>query len=140
MSYFDELVIDVKQEKPPIMGDVEAAKRLLYLLKAAMNGKAMALSDKSEPVSSRVVCVSPEWIDMLGWTVEDLNDDSGRIWHPDDLEMIIEIGKNDLAGPYSARMVEKGQDYHSAKWYRIEGLTTMMDDRHFRCWIVALVT
>jgi len=137
MSYFDDLVIDVTKEKPIVSGDVEAAKRLLYLLKAALNGKAMALSDKSEAVGSRVVCVSPEWISLLGWTVEDLNADADQIWHPDDLAMIHEIGANDLAGPYSARMVKKGSS--NFKWYRIEGLSLVMDDRHFRCWTVERV-
>ena len=140
MSYFDDLVIDIKQEKPRVDGDVEAPKRLLYLLKAALNGSAMVLSDKSEPASSRVVCVSPEWLDLLGWTAQDLNDDPDQLFHPDDLEMIAVIGANDLAGPYSARMVEKGQDYHSAKWYMIEGLSLLIDDRHFRCFIVEQVT
>lgn len=134
MSYFDDLEIDVKQEKPVIAGDVEAARRLLYLLKASLNGSAMALADKN--ASDVCVAVSPEWIALLGWTAEDLNEDPDQLWHPDDLEMIREIGSNDLAGPYSARMVEKGQDHHAAKWYRIEGLSFMMDDHLFRGWIV----
>lgn len=134
MSYFDELEVDVKQEKPIIAGDVEAARRMLYLLKAALNGKAMALADKS--ASAVCVAVSPEWIELLGWTAEDLNDDPDQMWHPDDLEMIREIGENDLAGPYSARMIIKGQDHHAAKWYRLEGLSFMLDDRLFRGWIV----
>lgn len=134
MAYFDELEIDIKQEKPIIAGDVEAARRLLYLIKAALNGKAMALADKN--AVAVCVAVSPEWIALLGWTAEDLNDDPDQMWHPDDLEMIREIGSNDLAGPYSARMIVKGQDYHSAKWYRLEGLSFMMDDHLFRGWIV----
>jgi len=134
VSYFDELEIDVKQEKPIIAGDVEAARRLLYLLKAALNGKAMALADKN--ATAVCVAVSPEWVTLLGWTAADLNDDPDQMWHPDDLEMIREIGSNDLAGPYSARMIVKGQDYHSAKWYRLEGLSFAMDDLLFRGWIV----
>jgi len=132
VSYFDDLEIDVKQEKPAIAGDVEAARRLLYLLKASLNGSAMALADKN--ADDVCVAVSPEWLDLLGWTAEDLNDDPDQMWHPDDLEMISEIGSNDLAGPYSARMIAKGGSSYG--WARIEGLSFVMDDHLFRCWIV----
>ena len=136
MSFFDTLEIDRTIEQPRVEG--EGAKRLLYMLKHAINGSPMALIDKSLDEGERWASVSPEWSDLLGYTVEDLNADDQSLFHPDDLAIVIQHGENDLAATYCVRIKKKGAgDGEGAyKLHSIDGMTVMLDGAHFRCYVV----
>ena len=136
MSFFDTLEIDRRIETPVVEG--EGAKRLLYMLKHAINGSAMALADKAMPEGQRWVSVSPEWIDLLGYSTDDLNADDQSMFHPDDLDMVIQHGENDLAATYGARIKPKGTGGGAGayKLHSIDGMTVLLDGARFRCYVV----
>ena len=132
MSFFETLEIDRRLETPTVEG--EGAKRLLYMLKHAINGSAMALTDKAMPVGQRWVSVSPEWIGLLGYSTDDMNADDQSLFHPDDLGIVIQHEQNDLAATYGARIKKKGSDNY--KLHSIDGMTVLLDGACFRCCVV----
>ena len=128
MTYFDDLVIDRTKELPSVDG--EGARRLMYMLKHAINGGAMVLVDGGEVVSA-----SSELTDLLGYTTGDLQGDWQSIFHPEDWEnVVLPHEQNNLAAPYGARIKKK--DKENFKWYAVEGLTVVLENRKFRCLIV----
>jgi len=133
MSFFDTLELDRTIERPVVEG--EGAKRLLYMLKHAINGSAMALMDTSLECW---VSVSPEWVDLLGYTVEDLNTDDQDLFHPDDLDIVLQHGDNDLAATYCVRIKKKGAGGGTGayKLHVIDGMTVLLDGSSFRCYMV----
>ena len=132
MSFFETLEIDRRVETPTVDG--EGAKRLLYMLKHSINGSAMALVDRAVPEGQRWLAVSPEWMDLLGYSAEDLNLDSQSLFHPDDLDIVLQHGENDLAATYGVRIKKKGGSTY--KLHSIDGMTVLLDSSRIRCFIV----
>ena len=139
MSYFTELVINRQEELPTVPGDNEAGKRILYILKHTMNGSMCLLLDTSEDIGFEVAAVSPEFTAALGYTKDDLNDDWNALWHPEDLNVVNAHNAAHLAAPFAARVVKKGQNWNSAKWHKIDGLSWITSGRTFRAYIFAAV-
>lgn len=138
MSYFSELTVNRTRELPRVMGDIEAAKRLLYILRACADGKAIAIADKTE---KQWVAVNSAWIKLLGWTVEDMNAAIENPFHPDDFESLLLMhSENNLAAPYQIRIRQKKHAPGVYGWYKMEGLSIVVDDHILRFNVVERVS
>lgn len=135
MSWFEDLTIDRAQETPHVEGDIEAGKRLLYILRCCCKeNKAAAISDKTE---GQWVAVNDAWIKLLGWTAEDMNAAVENPFHPDDFDSLLLVhSMNNLAAPYRIRIRKKWHAPGTYGWFKLEGLSVVIDDHIIRCSIV----
>lgn len=133
MSFFEDLVIDRAQERPSVEGEV--AIRLLYALRCCCGeNKAMAISDKDEGLW---VSVNAEWISLVGWTKEDMNDAEINPFHPDDFESLLLVhSTNNLAAPYRIRIRQKKHGPGIYGWYKMDSFSLIVDSHTFRCCVL----
>jgi len=112
-DYFEELVPDYTIEVAELVatdvGSIEAARRFLYLLKLACNGTAMIIRDSEDDA---VASVSPEFLELFGYTREEMDELEGsEFFHPDDLFMASIHGNYNLCSYYKARCRKKDTSY-----------------------------
>ena len=127
-DYFDTLVPDYTIEIPEISEkSLETMRRLLFMFKLAINGKAMVLYDA---VSTDVIAISPEFEDEFGWTLAEFQEvTSEQFFHEDSLPVVLIHGEHELAAPYIARCNHKGG---GDELYKVQGLTVEFDDHRWR--------
>ncbi len=127
MAYFDDLVPDYRVEIPDASdASLEAMRRLLYMFKLAINGKAVALADEN----GLAISLSPEFIDIFEWTLEEFQAlDPSDFFHADSLDVAITHRDNHLAGPYIARCFNKSGQ---SAYFQIQGLCVEFDGQHWR--------
>lgn len=128
MCYFDDIELNRLEELPKVKVEAEAAKRLFYALKACATNKALAISDKGEGLW---VAVNAEWIDLVGWTIDDMNEAVENPFHPDDFESLLLVhSTNNLAAPYRIRIRKKGQENY--EWYKMDSFSMSIENHIFR--------
>ena len=128
MSYFDALVPDYTQELPSV-GSAETSRRLLYMFKVAINGKACVLNNASTDPNT-AIAISPEFENEFGYTFEEFAAlDPGDFFDDESLVVAMIHSANNLAAPYIARCKNKSS---AQNWYKITGLTVTVDDIDWR--------
>ena len=127
MGYFDDLVPDYTTEIPTSdPGSMETMRRLLFMLKLAINGDICALSDKE----GNVVSLSPEFISNFQWTLEEFQAlGEGDFFHEDSAPIAYTHKENHLAAPYIARCYKKNE---TLSYYQVQGLCVEFDGEHWR--------
>ena len=127
MAYFDDLVPDYKVEVPPSSDtSLESMRRLMYMFKVAINGKAVMLSDED----ANVIAISPEFVTQFGWTLEEFQAiDPSDFFHEDSLATAQAHKSNHLAAPYIARCHNKAAQ---SAYFKVQGLCVEFDDEHWR--------
>ena len=135
MAYFEELDIDRTIELPSVVTELEAGRRMLYMLKTGL-GEMMIVKDFTEDV---FVAVSPEFTESTLYTLEDLNEVGAYegMFHVDDWEQIVEHETNHLAAHHAARIRQKGGSEYF--WCRFDGLSFEIDNHVFRVKIIKLI-
>ena len=127
MGYFDDLAPDYTVEIPNVSdASLEALRRLLFMFKLAVNGKAVSLDSESEGV----VAISPEFETQFGWTLEEFQAlQPGDFFHEDSASVAAIHRDNNLAAPYIARCYNKAGQ---SAYFKVQGLCVAFDDEHWR--------
>ena len=128
MAYFDDLAPDYTVELPNVSdASLEALRRLLYMFKVAINGKACLLADSA---TLDVVAISSEFITQFGWTLEEFQAlEPSDFFHEDSLSVAMTHRDNNLAAPYIARCYNKSDQ---SAYFKVQGLTIAFDDESWR--------
>lgn len=127
-EYFDALVPDYTMEIPGAT-DTETARRLLFMFKTAINGKACVLNNASTDPNTEIA-ISPEFESEFGYTFEEFAAlDPSEFFTAVSLPIAMVHSSNNLAAPYIARCIKKNA---AEGWYTVQGLTVKVDDINWR--------
>lgn len=127
-AYFDALVPNYTVEVPAAK-DPETSKRLLYMFKVAINGKACILCNASTDPNT-AIAISPEFEIKFGYTFEEFAElECADFFHEDSAPVAEVHRNNNLAAPYIARCKHKNESY---AYFKIQGLTVIVDDINWR--------
>lgn len=111
-DYFDELVPDYTVEIAESPINLEGTRRLLYMLKRALNGVAVMLYDNTNVVSTEIVAISPEFTTLFGYDLEEIQAlGATNFFHPNDWFIAELHGDNNLCGYYSSRCKKSNDAY-----------------------------
>ena len=125
-DYFEELVPDYTVELPVSEG-LESLRRLLFMFKVAINGKACVLINATEETA---IAISPEFESEFGHTFAEFEAmDAEDFFHEDSLTVAETHGDNNLAAPYAAKCKKSDESY---AWYTIQGLSVIVDNITWR--------
>jgi len=123
-EYFENLKPDYVQEVPT---PNEALRRLLYMFKVAINGKACVLKNSD---ADTTIAISPEFISEFGWTFEEFAAlDPADFFDNESLVIATIHAENKLAAPYMAKCKNKNGDKN---WYKVQGLNVEVDGINWR--------
>lgn len=127
-DYFENLELDYTQEIPE-EDSPETRKRLLYLVKLETNGTPVLLRHiTTRP--NETVAVSPEFTQMTGWTLEDMqNMDASDLFPPASLSVELVHADNNLAAPWNGQVYRKNG---SLLAIRVQGLSFQVDGKLWR--------
>jgi hypothetical protein len=138
MSYWDDLVPDYTIETAlGDNGDItmnrETMRRLFFVLKSAINGDCVMLSDET----GNVVAISSEFTSLFGWTLAEFQSiEPENFFHEDSLEVATLHKEHHLSSPYIARCYGKtGQ----SGYFKIQGLCVDFENNHWRLSIFDLI-
>ncbi|GAG19852.1 unnamed protein product, partial [marine sediment metagenome] len=127
-EYFDALVPNYAMEVPGEK-DPETSRRLLYMFKVAINGKACVLNNASTDPNTPIA-ISPEFVTKFGYTFEEFAAlEPADFFHEDSLPVAMIHSANNLAAPFIARCKHKNESY---AYFKIQGLTVTVDDINWR--------
>jgi len=111
-NYFDGLEPDYTIEIAQAPSNLEGPRRLLYMLKHALNGIAMMLYDNTNVTSTEIVSISPEFTTLFGYDLEEIQSlGADNFFHPNDWFIAELHGDNNLCGYYSSRCKRSNETY-----------------------------